>query len=75
MSDTIVVKARDGTVMSFENAEPTIDQASGRLYISEDGRDIAVYSGGGWMMFGRSSAAEEGGADEFDELLDDDFDE
>lgn len=60
-----------------EGAEPYVNTDNGRLYISIDGVDVAVFAEGGWHMYGRSLPEPEPevttGTDEFDD--EDDFDD
>ncbi len=44
----------NGEAVTFpEGAQPDVNDQTGRLYISIDGYDIAVFADRGWLMYGR----------------------
>jgi hypothetical protein len=53
MEDMIIVVLSNGRMARFINVNPPEIDSSGRLYISEEGRDVAVFAAGGWSMFCR----------------------
>lgn len=60
MEELIVVRTSDSHVVHFNNVdEPTIDPATGRLYISQDGHDIACFNSTGWVFYGRPEIKKE----------------
>jgi hypothetical protein len=60
MEELIVVRTSDSHVVHFNNVdEPMVDPATGRLYISQDGRDIACFNQNGWVFYGRPELTQE----------------
>lgn len=65
MEELVVVRTSDSHVVHFNNVdEPTIDPETGRLYISQSGRDIACFNQNGWVFYGRPELPQEQAAPE-----------
>lgn len=70
--ESVVVLDAAGNIMKFTpEHEVELNPETGRLYVSINGHDVAVYADRGWLMYGRPSPAPEAEepteADDFDE--------
>lgn len=48
-----VLMANGESVTFPDGAEPDVNDQTGRLYVSINGYDVAVFADGGWLMYGR----------------------